>query len=278
VASMAFLGALFIALYQLRGVRRLLLFALLPLLGAAVVMSSTRSVWLGALFGVVVLAWLDRQRRALLLASIAAATLVAVLAVLVLPANEQLEERASPLEPIRARLIMYNIGVRIAARRPLTGYGRGAPSRIAARKELQAIGDPNADLAPGQFHNIFMMTLVEWGVVALVAYTAILVLIVRAAITLRRRLRESSLGRDPTASRDWALSYHFAGFFLAVTVVFVVQGLFTDLTAFLYLNGLYFFLAGLLFAQLDATKPERAAEAAYDVDVTLYPTDGRARA
>jgi O-antigen ligase len=269
VTAMAFATALFIALYQTRGLQRAIPIATLPLIGAAVIVSSTRSAWLGAYLGVVLMAWLDRRRRAVLLASIAAITIVGgATAVLLLPADSALEERAASLEPIRARLIMYNIGVRIAARRPLTGYGRGAPSRIAARRELYAMGTPDAELAAGQFHNIFMMTLVEWGVVALVAFVAILTLIVRGAIELRRRL-----------AHEANLIYHFAGLFLAASVMFIVQGMFVDLTAFLYLNGLYFFLAGLTFAQLDAT-PARAAEidASYDVGISLFPTDGSARA
>ena len=260
VAAIAFLSALFIYLYQTRRLSRVAPLAALPFIGAAVVMSSTRSVWLGAYLAVLLMVWLDRQRRALLIAAVVGVTIVAGAAAYVfLPADSNLEERASSLEPIRARLIMYNIGFRIAARKPLTGYGRGAPSRIAARRELYSMGTPDAELAAGQFHNIFMMTLVEWGVFALAAYVALLVLIVRAAIELRRRL-----------AHEAGLVYHFAGFFLAAAVVFIVQGMFVDLTAFLYLNGLFFFLAGLMFAHLDATPaPARAAEPSFDDG--LYP-------
>jgi O-antigen ligase len=155
---------------------------------------------------------------------------------------------------------MYNIGLRIAVRKPLTGYGRGAPSRIAARRELYSLGTPDAELAAGQFHNIFMMTLVEWGVFALAAYVALLVLLLRGAIELRRRL-----------AHEAGLVYHFAGLFLAAGLVFIVQGMFVDLTAFLYLNGLFFFLAGVTFAHLDAT-PARAVAVEPSYDDGLYPT------
>jgi hypothetical protein len=66
---------------------------------------------------------------------------------------------------------------------------------------------------------------------------------------LRRRLAD-----------EQGVGYHFAGLLLAATVVFVTQGLLVDTPPFLYLNGVYFFLAGLALAQLDATAP--AAEAA----------------
>jgi O-antigen ligase len=86
-----------------------------------------------------------------------------------------------------------------------------------------------------------LKTLVEWGVVGLAALVVILTLFVRGALALRRRLA----GEQNDA-------YHFAAVFLFATAVYVVQGLFTDTPPFLYLNGLYFFLAGVVYAQLDA--------------------------
>jgi hypothetical protein len=261
VAAIAFMSALFVGLYQTRRLSRIAPLATLPIIGAAIVMSSTRSVWLGAFLAVLLMAWLDRRRRASLIAAIVGVTIVAGAgAYVLLPADSVIEERASSLEPIRARLIMYNIGLRIAVRKPLTGYGRGAPSRIAARRELYSLGTPDAELAAGQFHNIFMMTLVEWGVFALAAYVALLVLLLRGAIELRRRL-----------AHEAGLVYHFAGLFLAAGLVFIVQGMFVDLTAFLYLNGLFFFLAGVTFAHLDAT-PARAVAVEPSYDDGLYPT------
>lgn len=270
VASMTFLGALFLALYQTRGVFRLLAVATLPLLGAAVVMSSTRSAWLGAYLAVLLMAALDHRRR-VLLASIGAVTIAGVLAsMLFLPGTSALEERASSWEPIRARLLMYNVGLRIAVRQPVTGHGRGAPSRIAARKELAALGSPDAEIAAGQFHNVFLMTLVEWGLVALIAWVGILAMIVRGAIQLRQRL-----AHQPD------IAYHFSSLMLATTVVFVTQGLFADIPSFLYLNGVYFFLAGLVFAQLDATASAdtlATQPSLYRLTVTALPTDDSAGA
>jgi O-antigen ligase len=269
VVAITLLGALFLTLYQTSGLFRVAAAALVPLIAAAVVMCSTRSPWLGAFLAVVLMAALDRRRK-ILLASIAALTVAGVIGALVfLPADSALEERASSFEPLRARLVMYEIGARIAVRRPLVGYGRGAPSRIAARKELYAMGSADAEYAAGQFHNVFLMLLVEWGLVALLAYLAILALIVRAAILLRRR-----------RAREQDLLYHFAGLVLAATVVFVTQGLFVDTPPFLYLNGLYFFLAGLLLAQFDAMEPVDGLEPArsYGLGVNLSPSGGAVRA
>jgi hypothetical protein len=255
VAAIAFLGALFLTLYYTRGFIRVLSIAALPLIGAAVVMSSTRSAWLGAYLAVLLMAALDRRRK-LLVGAIGAATVAGLAAaMLILPESSGLEERASALEPLRARLVMGRLGLTIAARQPLTGYGHGAPSRIAARKELYASGSRDAEFAAGQFHNTFLTTLVEWGIVALVAYVAILTLIVKTALLLRRRL----------AHRP-DLAFHFAAFVLGSTVVFVTQMLLVDTPPLLYLNGVYFFFAGVMAAQLDAASASSvhalAAEAA----------------
>jgi O-antigen ligase len=223
--------------------------AALPLVGAAVIMSSTRSAWLGTYLATLLMAGLDRRRK-ILLPAIAAATVAGIVgAIFVLPSTSSLEERASSLEPIRARLVMWELGLRIAVKQPVTGYGRGAPSRIAARKELMAIGSPDAEFAAGQFHNTFLMALVELGIVGLAADIAILVLIVRAAMQLRRRL-----------DRDRHLAFHFAGLVLGTFVVFATQMMFIDTPPMLYLNGLCFLFAGLMFAQLDAAAPDRALE------------------
>jgi O-antigen ligase len=244
VTAITFLAALFLFLYGKEPILRLLSAAALPLTGAGVIMSSTRSAWIGGFAAVLLMAMLDRRRRAVLLTGIAVVTVVGLVAAAVaLPSetSNSLEDRALSMDPVKSRLVMYDVGFRIALRHPLIGYGRGAPSRIAARQEMFAQLSPNAELAPGQFHNVFLMSLVEWGVPGVLAYIAVLAFLVRAALQLRRQL-----------ATEQDFRYHFASLFLGATIIFVVQGLLTDTPPFLYLNGVYFFLAGLLCAQLDA--------------------------
>jgi O-antigen ligase len=233
------------------------------------VFSSTRSTWLGAYLAVVLMAALD-HRRTRFLASIGLLTAAALVAsVMLLPESSSLRERASSTEPISGRLLMYEVGLRIAARQPLIGYGRGAPSRVAARQELYALGSPDADLAPGQFHDVFLMTLVEWGIPGLVAYVAIIVLLVKGALDLRRQQADR---------QDFI--YHLAGLFLGTAVIFVTQGLLVDTPPFFYLNGVFFFLGGLVFARLDACAYARrpAPEVAYDPAISLLRSGDSARA
>lgn len=240
VAAIAFVATLLLALRCTGVARAVPLAALIPI-GAAVVLSATRSAWLGVYLGVIAIALLDRQRRVALLAATAAVTVAVAAGTAMLAESSTLRERASSVEPIYGRLVMYRAALNLVAARPISGYGRGAPSRVAARREVMALGGPYADLAPGQFHNVFVMTLVEWGIFGLAAYVALLALIVKGALDLHRRL---------AAQRDFV--HAFAGFFLAATVVYLIQGLFTDIPPFAYLNGVYFFLAGLVFARLDA--------------------------
>jgi O-antigen ligase len=233
-----------------------MLIAAVPLITAGIVFSSTRSVWIGAALGLVAIAVLDRRRRAALMMGIGAVATAAVVVIALMPDRSSLVERATSMEPIYGRLAMYRVAATIAARQPIIGYGRGAPSRIAAREELYAQGGTTAELAPGQFHNVFVMTLVEWGLPGLVAFLAVMVLFIRSALALRRRF-----------SSERGLQYDFATFFLATTVVMLTQGLLVDTPVFLYMNSLFFFLAGLVSAQLDAA--ERASDAAAVSDYRL---------
>ena len=239
VTAMAFAAALILALHGDSWARSVPAALTVPI-AVAVVLSLTRSVWLAGYLAVLALAWSDRRRRVVLLTTTAALTLVAGLAFVALPAASTLRERAVSAEPVSGRLLMYEVGAELALERPLTGYGSGAPSRQAARRKLLARGGVDAELAPGQFHDIFLTTLVEWGLPGLVATVAILVLFVRGALSLRQQAPENLGAR------------RFADLFLFATVVYLVQCLLVDTPPFLYLNGLYFFLAGVVFAQLDA--------------------------
>jgi hypothetical protein len=247
-AAIAFMSALTLLLYGSGGPARWLLLAMLALLGAAVVESSTRSSWLSLFLAILAFAWLNRQWRMPILASVAAAAIAIVAVTPLLPEDSLLVERASSTEPVYGRLNMYKVAASMAVRRPFLGYGRGEPTFRAARVEVLALGASEAEWAPGQFHNVYVMAQVEWGLVGLLSYLAIQVLFVKAALELRRRLRDQR-----------SFAYHFAGLFLTATVVFVTEGLFVDSPPLLYLNGLYFFLAGVVHAQLDVTRPLPAA-------------------
>jgi O-antigen ligase len=248
VTAIAFVATLFLAL-STDGIRRLWPIAALAPIGVAIILCSTRSPWVGAYFGVVAMALLDRKRRVALLLLLTTATVTVLTVLMLLPEDSSLKERSSSLEPIYGRLVMYRVAATLAVHNPILGYGRGAPSRVAARKEIYKLGGAAAEWAPGQFHNIYLMTVVEWGIGGLIAYLAIHALFLRGAFELRRRLPDQK-----------APEYHFASFFIATSVVYLIQGMFVDTPPFLYLNGVYFFLAGLIHAHLDALPVPAPAE------------------
>jgi O-antigen ligase len=195
--------------------------------------------------------WLDRPRRALVLSATAAITVVRLRGVLFLPAASSLRERAVSVEPVSGRLLMYEIGAELALERPLTGYGSGGPSRRARAPQADGRGGAGADLAPGQFHDTFLMTASSGGFPACWRSVAILGLFIRAGFALRRQTGDATMNAASpmcSCSRPWSTW---------------MQCLLVDTPPFLYLNGVYFFLAGVVFAQLDAragTAAERASD------------------
>lgn len=208
---------------------------------AAIVLSATRSVWLGAYLGVCTVAVLNRERWRSFLLLLGAGTIAAGALLVAAPAGDDswLAARMYSTETIAARTVMYRLAAQLVVSKPIFGYGRGAASRVAARTLLHDLPDSDAEWAPGQFHNTFVTVLVEWGLVGLLLYGAIFVLFGAASIELWR------LARGP-GYPSW-----FAAFFLGATVVTLVQGLLVDLPAFQYLNNSYFLLAGVVYGQLD---------------------------
>jgi hypothetical protein len=256
VVAIALGAGLVFALHGSRATRGIAATLLVPLV-VGVAISMTRSVWIGAYLAVPAIGWIDRGRRTLVLSAFAALSVAGVATVLFLPAASSLRDRAISSEPVSGRLVMYEIGARLVLEQPLTGYGSGAPSRRAARRALLARGGADAELAPGQFHNTFLMTLVEWGLPGLLAFVMVLAFFIHAALELRRQT-----GEDDDERR-------VADMFLFASVIYLVQCLLVDTPPFLYLTGVYFFIAGVVFAQLDA----RAALAAHPAkDVTLPAT------
>ena len=246
VAAMAF-GAAFV--FALRGspLTRAAAATLLVPIGVAVVLSMTRSVWMAAFLAVPLIGWIDPARRSFVMSAVAGISVAGLLVALFLPAAASFRERALSVEPVSGRLLMWEIGAELAFEKPLIGYGSDGPSRRAARRKLLTRGGAGAELAPGQFHNTFLTTTVEWGLPGLVVVVTILAFFIRAGIALRRQTGDGDDER------------RFADMFLFAIVVYVGQCLLVDTIPFLYMNGLVFFLAGSVFAQLDA-RAETAAE------------------
>ena len=128
VAAIILIAALYIAIYVNDGVGRFVTVAVVPLIATAVVFSATRSTWIGGYLGIVLMAVFDRRLRTRMLTALGITSVALLIAAVMLnPETSTIRERASSTEPIEGRLLMYEVGLKIAARSPLTGYGRGTP-------------------------------------------------------------------------------------------------------------------------------------------------------
>jgi O-antigen ligase len=96
----------------------------------------------------------------------------------------------------------------------------------------------------GPPHNLYLFTLIQWGLVGLLPYIAVFVLLIRRALKVRR-----------ASPDEMTFEYRFANFFLATTVVYMTGGLFADAAALPFLSTLYFIGAGIL-ATLPTEKPD----------------------
>lgn len=252
VVSLCFLWTLFLALHGSEGLRRLMLLAVLLPMGIAVILSLTRSVWLGFHVSLFLIAVLDRERRGKILLTLAAATVVALVAVWSLSRTETIEERATSLAPIYSRLVMYKAALSMFVAKPVFGHGTGEATWLYTReKYLTSVGSIEAEWGnqPGPPHNVYLATMTQWGLAGLVPYLAIFLLVIHFAFDLRRRL-----------AHQRCLSYHSAGFLVASTGLYMIQGMFVDVPALPYFGSAYFFIAGMIQAQRDVSAGPSAAE------------------
>jgi O-antigen ligase len=242
-------AALYLAFHGASGWLRLAPALMTIPLVTGVVASLTRSVWISAYLALVATLFLDRQARRTLGAGL---VVVSVVLVAFFFGSEQaapLRSRAESVEPVTGRLIMYRLAGELTLERPFTGYGSGLPTRLAVLSKLRGEGGVDADLAPGQFHNTFLMVLVEWGIGGLLTWVLVLGSLLWGAIALRAR------GPD-----DDADAYYFGGVLIFASVVYLIQCVLVDIPGFLYLSDLYFFLAGVVYGQLDGPALHEAAD------------------
>jgi O-antigen ligase len=211
----------------------------LVLMAGGIYFTLTRSVWIGAVLGLILVVGFavppGRRRMAL------AATALAV----VLLAATQWERLWSfkrdrflsagqTAESARLRPILATVAWKMFLDRPLWGCGFGQYGRVS--KEYLA--DRNSDLPLDKArslvqHNVFLGLLTETGLAGMGLFVALLSLWARDA----RRLWQSP--QAPAAARQLALV------FLALVGNYVVNGMFHDVAIIPMVNMLLFFMAGV---------------------------------
>lgn len=235
----------FLAVLPGRRARRLAAAALVPVL-AALVLTQTRSAWLGFAAGGLVALLLSRPRWA------------AVFAVLLLVGGAAAPERyrarlLSAFDPShpdnRQRLVMWDTARLILRDRPLTGTGD------LDLREVHRGYHPGADVETvGHLHSNPAMFAAIWGwpglVLALAFLLALGALLVRRWIALR-----AAGARAPPLARGWTLAA------LAAWTGFMVGGLFEWSFGDAEIALLLWSLTGLGLAPADAAPDGADAEA-----------------
>jgi putative inorganic carbon (HCO3(-)) transporter len=190
---------------------RLLCLGALVVVGLALVLTLTRSAWLGFAAGAGVLVLLTRARWTPLLA--------VLLAVSILLMPQTIRTRlASSFDPAHRdnaeRVAMWKAGWRILWDRPVTGVGDRDLKAIYPRYR----GERGRE-TPGHLHNNLLMFAVIWGVPGFLLAVAFLVTAFVLAWRRWRRLRAAG-PRAPPLALGWAQAA------VAVWIGFNVAGLF----------------------------------------------------
>ncbi len=153
--------------------------AVLPALSIALVVTLTRSAWIGTTAGIGLLAAL-RDRRLLALAPVAAAVFLAVAPA---PVTDRVYSTFDLRNPTnRDRLAMLTAGAGMVRDHPLTGVGPGlVEARYADYRPAHAVNDTNPHL-----HNVPLQIAAERGLPALALWGWF---VAAVAVDLARRLR-----------------------------------------------------------------------------------------
>jgi O-antigen ligase len=210
---------------------------LLPLLGAGVVASCTRSVWIGTgVAGMIVLGLSLRGLwRPVVLGGIAAAgLLVAVTQMDRLKAIQREDSAADAQRSVAMRGSFAYVSWQMFLDRPLLGFGFGQ----FPTAKLDYLDDRSTELNLESIrdychHNTFLSVLTETGLVGLALYLALLGLWGWNGWTLA----------SSSSVPDWARAQGLL--LLCALGIYVCQGLFHELSYTPIDNSLVFFLAGL---------------------------------
>ena len=151
---------------------RFLLWALLPLLGTGVLLSFTRSVWLGAAAGAFILLALALRgpQRRLILATVAAAGLLAALiGADALKGLRREDSEADSRRSVSMRASFAYVSWQMFLDRPLLGFGFGQfPAAKLAYLDDRNLTDLNLEsIRDYVHHNTFFSVLTETGLLGL---------------------------------------------------------------------------------------------------------------
>jgi O-Antigen ligase len=219
---------------------KLAMLPLLLLMASGVFLTLTRSVWMGAGLGLIVVVGIASppgwRRLSLALAAVAVVLLVSTewQRLWSFKRDRNLSARQAA-ESVKLRPILATVAWKMFLDRPIWGCGFG--HYVDASKEY--FSDRSTELPlekarPFVQHNVFLSLLTETGLVGMGLFVALLGCWVRDA----RRL-----WRTPQAP---ASARHLALVFMALMAGYVVNGTFHDVSIIPMVNMFLFFLAGAM--------------------------------
>lgn len=235
--------------------------ALALVLAAGLYATLTRSVWLGAMAAVAVLAMLYTPRWVRTW-GLAAAVLVAGTSALGVQGQWMAMKRdahlsaADAAESVQLRPLLAIVAWEMFQDRPLAGHGYARYSVEAPPYHTdRSYGMPLEEARPYIQHNVFLSTLVDTGLIGLAALGAWLLSLAgigwRLARRADRRCPETSLGL----------------ILLGTLAAYVSNGLFHDVSIIAMIHMFLFFTAGLaVTAHVRGTRSEPAAGGAAQAD------------
>jgi len=238
----------------LRGWRRWLSLAILPVILNGFVLANSRGAFLGLVAGVLVLATCKaREHRGMFWSFVAVGLIGSAVIV-----DKAFVERMFTISDVtqqdnedadmsaRSRMVIYEAQVRMAADYPMGVGFRGTvvlSPQYLDTKWLTRL-DGSSDAAGRSSHNTFMTTLVEQGVLGALMYIALVLWTLKSVLKIRRL---SQQGLDPMLAT-------LGGALCGAVLVVIVAGSATD---YLMAEVQFWLYAGLvsMFLLADANLP-----------------------
>lgn len=234
--------------------------AALLLMGAIILggvyCTLTRSVWLGAALGMLLIVWLagaKRWRLPMLVAALLVGTALIALKGDALNAFKR-DKHVSlhdMSQSAKLRPILAAVAWKMFLDRPLLGCGFGQYKQVDIDYLRESVGDLPLEMArPYVQHNTFLALLTQTGLIGAGLWVVVLGLWTRSALLLC----------NSQAAPRWARQHALV--FLAVLVAYVCNAMFHDVGLITMFNALLFLLAGVAQGLTPHIAPVRRATGA----------------
>ena len=237
VLTFAFVWTLYLVPFERWAGAQFIIGIGLALIGLGMFLSLTRAVWVGFLVALFVVQFFDRKWRKPFVLCFAAVIVLASIAWFKKSDTSLVHSRLVAEDSVQQRLVAYKLAALMSLARPVFGYGRGdKPFAIGRAEYLAKIESDWLELGAeiGPPHNQYLYTLVQYGLIGLLAYGGVFLAIVSSGVTLMRMVP------DPDSAQR-----QFVIFFWGILAAYLVQGLFADVVAFPFLGALLFIFAGM---------------------------------